>query len=260
MTADTTPETDIQIATEPDARVPRVAALARPVADLVHACHEKTIDGGLAALGAPDFDRGALERILTYCAELRCEGDTATCPGCKRRTEAQGLATLDDYIAHHKEIVVGDGTVRLRRARHGNSPHARDGRSRKDMVGRELLVLGAPPVAKAAAWHSPGEHFQRSPVAGPGETPSVILVEPQLADNIGMVARAMANFGLDDLRLVAPRDGWPNEKARIAASGANYIIDDAAAYPSLEASARRRQLRRRHHGTPASAEKAGADA
>ncbi len=79
-------------------------------------------------------------------------------------------------------------------------------------------------------------HIAGEAAAPPGETPSVILVEPQLADNIGMVARAMANFGLDDLRLVAPRDGWPNEKARIAASGANYVIDDAAAYPSLEAS------------------------
>ena len=63
----------------------------------------------------------------------------------------------------------------------------------------------------------------------------VILVRPQLADNIGMVARAMANFGLEHLRLVAPRDGWPNEKARIAASGANFIIDGAEAYPTLEA-------------------------
>ena len=61
--------------------------------------------------------------------------------------------------------------------------------------------------------------------------PVVILVRPQLADNIGMVARAMANFGLEDLRLVDPRDGWPNEKARVAASGANFIIDGADALP-----------------------------
>ena len=60
-------------------------------------------------------------------------------------------------------------------------------------------------------------------------------MEPQLADNIGMVARAMANFGLEELRLIAPRDGWPNEKARIAASGANYVIDDAQAFPDLAA-------------------------
>ena len=62
-----------------------------------------------------------------------------------------------------------------------------------------------------------------------------VLMEPQLPDNIGMVARAMANFGLDDLRLIAPRDGWPNEKARIAASGANYIIDDATSNHPLTA-------------------------
>jgi tRNA/rRNA methyltransferase len=48
-----------------------------------------------------------------------------------------------------------------------------------------------------------------------------------------MVARAMANFGLDDLRLIAPRDGWPNEKARIAASGANYVVDDGVAHETL---------------------------
>jgi tRNA/rRNA methyltransferase len=72
--------------------------------------------------------------------------------------------------------------------------------------------------------------------AGPAVTPAIILTEPQLADNIGMVARAMANFGLEELRLINPRDGWPNEKARIAASGANHLIDDARAYPTLEAS------------------------
>ncbi|MEX1060379.1 MAG: RNA methyltransferase, partial [Methyloceanibacter sp.] len=44
--------------------------------------------------------------------------------------------------------------------------------------------------------------------------PAIILVKPQLGENIGFAARAMANFGLTDLRLVAPRDGWPNDKAR----------------------------------------------
>ena len=68
--------------------------------------------------------------------------------------------------------------------------------------------------------------------------PAIILVEPQLADNIGMVGRAMANFGLSELRLVNPRDGWPNEKARIAASGATFIIDDAQFYPDFESALR----------------------
>jgi len=58
------------------------------------------------------------------------------------------------------------------------------------------------------------------------EGPAIILVEPQLGENIGMVARAMANFGLAELRLVKPRDGWPNEKARAAASRADHVIDN----------------------------------
>ena len=49
--------------------------------------------------------------------------------------------------------------------------------------------------------------------------PAVILVDPQLGENIGMVARAMLNCGLTELRLVRPRDGWPSEKAEAAASG-----------------------------------------
>jgi tRNA/rRNA methyltransferase len=65
--------------------------------------------------------------------------------------------------------------------------------------------------------------------------PAVILIAPQLGENIGFAARAMANFGLAELRLVAPRDGWPNEKAQAAAAGADSIIDRAKVCPSLEA-------------------------
>ncbi len=57
--------------------------------------------------------------------------------------------------------------------------------------------------------------------------PAVILVDPQLGDNIGMVARAMMNCGLADLRLVRPRDGWPNPRARTTAAGATDIVDTA---------------------------------
>jgi tRNA/rRNA methyltransferase len=65
------------------------------------------------------------------------------------------------------------------------------------------------------------------------EGPAIILVEPQLGENIGMVARAMANFGLAELRLVQPRDGWPNERARAAASRADHVIDAAAVFDTL---------------------------
>ena len=57
--------------------------------------------------------------------------------------------------------------------------------------------------------------------------PVIILVEPQLAENIGMVARAMANFSLSELRLVAPRNGWPKKGAHSAASGATHVLEKA---------------------------------
>lgn len=65
------------------------------------------------------------------------------------------------------------------------------------------------------------------------EGPAIILVEPQLPENIGMVARAMANFGLAELRLVNPREEFPNEKARAAASKADHVIDGAKVYGDL---------------------------
>jgi len=64
--------------------------------------------------------------------------------------------------------------------------------------------------------------------------PAVILASPQLGENIGTAARAMANFGLSDLRLVTPRDGWPNEKARAASSGAHHVIDGARVFATLD--------------------------
>ena len=65
--------------------------------------------------------------------------------------------------------------------------------------------------------------------------PVVVLVEPQLGENIGAAARAMANFGLSRLRLVKPRQAWPNDKARMMATGADRILDDAVLYDTLEA-------------------------
>jgi tRNA/rRNA methyltransferase len=64
--------------------------------------------------------------------------------------------------------------------------------------------------------------------------PAVILVAPQLGENIGFAARAMANFGLTDLRLVTPRDGWPNDKAHAAAAGAAFVVEQATVHDSVE--------------------------
>ena len=66
-----------------------------------------------------------------------------------------------------------------------------------------------------------------------GNTPAIVLVAPQLGENIGTAARAMANFGLSDLRLVAPRDGWPSEKARAASASATHVIEAARVFDTL---------------------------
>ena len=63
--------------------------------------------------------------------------------------------------------------------------------------------------------------------------PAIVLVRPQLGENIGKAARAMLNFGLTDLRLVAPRDGWPNPQAGPAASGADIVLESARVYDSV---------------------------
>jgi tRNA/rRNA methyltransferase len=63
-------------------------------------------------------------------------------------------------------------------------------------------------------------------------TPVIVLVRPQLGENIGKAARAMLNFGLTELRLVTPRDGWPNPSAGPAASGADSVLAQAKVYAS----------------------------
>ena len=63
--------------------------------------------------------------------------------------------------------------------------------------------------------------------------PAVIPARPQLGQNIGMAARAMANFGLTDLRLVAPREGWPNDWAIKAASGADWVLEEARLFDTV---------------------------
>ena len=65
--------------------------------------------------------------------------------------------------------------------------------------------------------------------------PVIVLVRPQMGENIGAAARAMLNFGLDRMRIVGPRDGWPNPKAVAMASGAGRVLDAAGVFDTLPA-------------------------
>src|SRR5689334_19575 len=75
------------------------------------------------------------------------------------------------------------------------------------------------------------DHRRRALKGGP----AIVLVNPQLGENIGTAARAMYNCGLTELRLVKPRDGWPSKKAQAAASGADPVLEKAQLYDSVEA-------------------------
>jgi len=94
-----------------------------------------------------------------------------------------------------------------------------------------------PSKRKARASTAPGGAPRLRPgrTAGvvPSPPPAIILVRPQLGENIGKAARAMLNFGLTDMRLVAPRDGWPNPDAGPAASGADIVLERATVFDSI---------------------------
>src|SRR5437868_8321477 len=66
------------------------------------------------------------------------------------------------------------------------------------------------------------------------QPPVIVLVRPQLGQNIGKAARAMLNFGLTELRLVAPRDGWPNPDAGPSASGADIVLESAKVFSTAQ--------------------------
>ena len=70
-------------------------------------------------------------------------------------------------------------------------------------------------------------------MATKAEPPAIVLVRPQLGENIGKAARAMLNFGLTEMRLVSPRDGWPNPDAGPAASGADIVLEQAQVFDSV---------------------------
>ena len=212
---------------------PRLAGTDLAVAEVVRVCHTTTHRGRVAALAVAGLDRSTLDPVLSYCAERRCEADNATCPGCRRATESSGSRRLMTLLRYHACItfetsdicLAGNGNATLK----AHSLEAWPGAGRVRTIGSGHVACFA---NCATACVAPGKAVPRHRARAPH--PPSYLVRPQLADNIGMTARAMANFGLEDLRLVEPRDGWPNEKARIAASGANFIIDGAQVFGGLK--------------------------
>jgi len=222
----------VVVSGEGKARTPVLADSNIAVGRIVAEAHERGISA--ATDGFAGLERAALEAVLVYCAERRCETDDATCPGCRLRTQKLGIQSFDEFVARHAEISIAEPAIRLL-GQGGDKISAPSLEHLAKTWAGEEYWFWARRVIRRLRHGLRRADQSGGPEQEVADAPVVILVRPQLADNIGMVARAMANFGLEDLRLVDPRDGWPNEKARIAASGANFIIDGAHASATLDA-------------------------
>ena len=214
---------------------PIVAGTSLTVAEVVKHCYESgQVPAGSASLDLK-LSRTDLDDVLDYCASRKCDAAGGRCRACKLWTLEQGIDSLDAYCAQFATIAFAKSGVTV------------TGGGASDKVARQ------PTLQALADWWA-GEEFwflarrvirrlkhkqkqgQKLPPRTPSEplAPAVVLVEPQMAENIGMVARAMANFSLGELRVVSPRDGWPNVKAQAAAAGAQAIIDEAPDYPNAQ--------------------------
>jgi tRNA/rRNA methyltransferase len=208
-----------------------LSGAAVTVAEVVRAVYEDGMDAA-AALAVPPLTPKEVRGAVDFCADEACEAAGAFCPGCRKRIAAEGIETLDQFCSRFAEIGFATG---LALKPGGPLPPMRFASIEalaRTWAGEEYWYLARRVIRRLKKLED-----ARPKRMGTGAedfaSPTLILVRPQLADNIGMVARAMANFGLDDLRLVGPRDGWPNEKARAAASGANFIIDATRAFPGI---------------------------
>lgn len=203
----------------------------RTVAAIVHRAHEDGIDSVLGPGTPANLTRDDLEQVMIYCAERRCEADDAVCPGCRLAAQRDGIATLDDYCRRSGQISADTGLV----ISGGEGPPAQvaslDHLARTYM-GEEYWFWARRVLRKVRYGLRTTEKLF-DPAFADQSGPAVILMEPQIAENVGMVARAMANFGLDELRVINPRDGWPSEKARAVASGAAAIVDGAGLHDNL---------------------------
>ncbi|MEZ5776339.1 MAG: RNA methyltransferase [Hyphomicrobiaceae bacterium] len=210
---------------------PTLAGTALRVAEIVLAGYRGSIDEA-AALEGDDgrpIGEAGLDAAIDYCASQHCEQALRFCTGCRLRDRADGLDTIDDFLKSVAGVDLAGPGLRIE----GGAGASRIAASSlaalvKSWQGEEIWFLARRLHRRLLKRRDP----RKKSLAGAegAIAPAIVLVGPQMAENIGMVARAMANFGLEDLRLVAPRDGWPNEKAEFAASGATYVIEGASAH------------------------------
>jgi tRNA/rRNA methyltransferase len=140
--------------------------------------------------------------------------------------------TLDEYTAKRLPVALAWSAPFADQAAAFAAERRLKGWSR---AKREALIGGDQTLAAQLATRAPISRVASTERATklPVNQPVIVLVRPQLGENIGKAARAMLNFGLNELRLVAPRDGWPNPSAGPAAAGANMVLEKAQVFDTL---------------------------
>jgi tRNA/rRNA methyltransferase len=216
---------------------PVIVGTTLRVLDLVSAAYTHSVEHAAATLGESHEKSAAanlVRQAVDFCAARICDQQQKYCQGCRLDIEHRGLKSVDDFCRQFASISFRQTPLVLTP---GGPRPARTFDSLEQLSrtwnGDENFYLARRVIRRQIKQDEPRPK-RMSGGLDAGPMPALILVRPQLAENIGMVARAMANFGLDELRLVAPRDGWPNERARAAASGANFIVDAAHAVPTLK--------------------------
>ena len=187
--------------------------------------------------GSRSVSKGQMQQaaspFLTYM--LRC-GDGSYYVGHTDELEAKlaqhHAGTADEYTTTRQPVALAwsmpfpsrDAAFAAERRLKGWSRAKREALIGGDAGLTAQLQSGAP-ISRMAAPATGDERQVNRPV--------IVLVRPQLGENIGKAARAMLNFGLSEIRLVAPRDGWPNPSAGPAAAGANMVLEQAQVFETL---------------------------
>jgi tRNA/rRNA methyltransferase len=229
-------DTSEPLALDEQAAEPTLAPGGPRVIDVVMAAYGESLDAAAKLIsGAADEAEAAKEarKTLDFCASRQCDTLKRYCNGCRLYTEARQIKTFDGFCSQFKEIGFGASGLVLTP---GGPLAPLKAESLEHLArtwaGDEVFYLARRVLRRLKKLDEPRPKRMAGNLdAGP--VPTVVLVRPQLAENIGMVARAMANFGLDELRLVDPKDGWLNERARAVASGANFIVDAAQSSQTL---------------------------
>ena len=133
-------------------------------------------------------------------------------------------------LAWSQEFATREEALAAERRIKGWSRAKKEALIRGDWDGLQVLSRRAPVLRDAASTSSAAPQDERPAFL---RKPVIVLVRPQLGQNIGKTARAMLNFGLTEMRLVAPRDGWPNPDAGPSASGADVVLERAQVFGTV---------------------------